>query len=180
MKQYQFNDVLYMKRKNVIQVENKEKESVGFIKKADISGSEKSSVVSFTAHAHNESEIKIGIKKRRIKNLLVGTYIIETEEKTYFLKDKPGNSLLYFCVVGNIDGQDIRIEENWSSEIEVKIDQIHIATIKANEFTFKTTILTEDNICESSLLFAVVVLMHFMYKIYKNESEFIENILFDE
>jgi len=177
MKQYQFNDVVYMKKKNAIQVENREKESVGTIGKADISGCEKRSVVSFTAH--KGSEIKIGIKKRNITNLLVATYIIKTEEKTYFLKDKPGNSLLYFCVVGNIDGQDIRIEENWSSEIEVKIDHIHIATIKANEFTFKTTILTEDNIYESSLFFAVTILMYFMYKIYKNEYEFIEDILFD-
>lgn len=158
-------------------MENREKESVGTIEKADITGCEKRSVVSFTAH--KGSEIKIGIKKRNIKNLLVATYIIETEEKTYFLKDKPGNSLLYFCVVGKIDEQDIRIEENWSSEIEVKIDQIHIATIKANEFTLKTTILTEDNIYESTLLFAVTILMYFMYKIYKNESEFVENILFD-
>ena len=78
------------------------------------------------------------------------------------MKDKPGNSLLYFCVVGNIDGQDIRIEENWSNEIEVKIDQIHIATIKTNEFTFKTTIFIEDNIYESSLLFAVIILMYFI------------------
>src|SRR5690625_682252 len=177
MKQYQFKDVLYMGKKNVIQVENNKRESVGNIEKADISGCEKGNVVSFTAH--NGSQIKIGIKKRNIKNLLVATYIIETEEETYFLKDKLGNSLLYFCVVGNIDGQDIRIEENWNSEIEVKIDQIHIATIKANEFTLKTTILVEESIYETSFLFAVIVLMYFMYKIYKNESEFIENILFD-
>lgn len=103
MKKYQFNDVRYMKKKNAIQVENREKESVGTIEKADITGCEKRSVVSFTAH--KGSEIKIGIKKRNIKNLLVATYIIETEEKTYFLKDKPGNSLLYFCVVGKIDEQ---------------------------------------------------------------------------
>src|SRR5690625_6974540 len=141
MKQYQFNDVVYMKKKNAIQVENREKESVGTIGKADISGCEKRSVVSFTAH--KGSEIKIRIKKRNITNLLVATYIIKTEEKTYFLKDKPGNSLLYFCVVGNIDGQDIRIEENWRSEIEVKIDNIHIATIIANEFKFKSTIINK-------------------------------------
>ncbi|MFC0015477.1 MULTISPECIES: hypothetical protein [Allobacillus] len=177
MKQYQFNDVVYMKKQNAIQVENSEKESVGSIKKADISGCEKRSVVSFTAH--KGSKIKIGIKKRNIMNLLVATYIIKTEEKTYFLKDKPGNSLLYFCVVGNIDGQEIRIEENWNSDIEVKIDHIQIATIKTDEFTYKTTILTEDSIFESSLLFAVTILMYFMYKIYKNESEFIEGILFD-
>lgn len=177
MKQYQFNDVLYMQKKHAIQVENMAKESVGIIEKAVILGCEKRSVLSFTAQ--KGSEIKVGIKKRNIKNLLVATYIIETEEKTYFLKDKPGNSLLYFCVVGNVDGQDIRIEENWSSEIEVKIDKIHVATIKPNEFTFKTTILTEDNMDESSLLFAVIILMYFMYKIYKNESEFFENLLFD-
>jgi len=62
----------------------------------------------------------------------------------------------------------------------VKIDKIHIATIKANEFTFKTTIFIEDNIYELSLFFAVIILMYFMYKIYKNESEFTENILFDQ
>lgn len=66
-----------MGKKNVIQVENNEKESVGNIEKADILGCEKGNVVSFTVH--NGSQIKIGIKKRNIKNLLVATYIIETE-----------------------------------------------------------------------------------------------------
>lgn len=151
-----------MNKRNAIQVENREKESIGTIEKADILGCEKGNVVSFTAH--KGSTIKIGIKKRNIKNLLVATYVIKTEEKTYFLKDKPGNSLLYFCVVGNIEGQDIRIEENWNNEIEVKIDRVHMATIKASESTFKTTILTEDNIYESSVLFSVTILMYFMYK----------------
>jgi len=61
----------------------------------------------------------------------------------------------------------------------VKIDNIHVSTIKANDFTFKTTIFIEDNINESTLLFAVIILMYFMYKVYKNESEFIENLLID-
>ena len=177
MKQYQFNDVLYMNKKKVIQVENKEKERIGTIEKATISGCEKGSAVSFTSH--KGFGIRMGIKKRNIKNLLAAAYVIETEEKTYYLKDKPGNSLLYFCVVGNIDGQNIRIEENWGGEIEVKIDQIPIATIKSNELTLKTIVHTEDDINETSLLFAVIILMYFMYKIYKNESEFIENLLFD-
>ncbi|GIN59888.1 hypothetical protein J8TS2_42070 [Lederbergia ruris] len=55
----------------------------------------------------------------------------------------------------------------------------HIATIKPDDFSFKTIILVEDNISETSTFFAGTVLMYFMYKIYKNESEFIESILFD-
>jgi len=177
MKQYQFNDVPYMKKEKAVAVENEEKGIIGRIEEAAISGCEKKHVFSYTNN--NGYTVRMGIKKRSIKNLLVATYVIKTERNNYFLKDKPGNSLLYFCVEGDIDGKDIRIEENWSKEIEVKIGQIHIATIKTNDLTLKTTILTEDNIWESSIHFAVTVLMYFMYKIYKNESEFIESVLFD-
>lgn len=177
MKRYQFKDVLYMKKGKVLTVENEEKESIGFIEKADIPECEKGHVFSFTAN--DGATVVMGIKKRGIKNFLVATYVIRAEEKSYTLKDKAGNSLLYFCVQGDIDGRNIRFEENWSKEIEVKIDQTHRATIKLDDFSCKTIILVEDNICESSLLFGVTVLMYFMYKIYKDESEFVESILFD-
>lgn len=177
MKQYQFKDALYMSKRKIITVENEEKERIGIIKKAHISGCEEGHVFSFTAD--DGVPVVMGIKKRGIKNFLVATYVIKMKEKTHALKDKAGNSLLYFCVEGDIDGQNIRIEENWSEEIEIKIDQTHIAILKANDLTFKTSILIEDNISESSIFFAIAVLMYFMYKIYKNESEFIESILFD-
>lgn len=177
LKRYQFKDVLFMKKGKTLTVENDEKEFVGIIEKADVSECEKGHTFSFIIDGG--TPVVIGIKKRSIKNFLVATYIIKTEGKTYALKDKVGNSLLYFCVEGDIDGQTIRIEENWSEDIEVKVDQTLIATIKANELTFKTTIFIENNISKSSILFAVTVLMYFMYKIYKSESEFIENILLD-
>lgn len=161
----------------MIQVENSDKESVGMIEKADLPGCEKRSAMSFTTYTG--SKIQMGIKKRTVKNFLVATYLIESEEGSYVLKDKPGNSLLYFCVVGKMNDQDIRIEENWNNEIEVKIDKNHVATIKTNEFTFKTTIFMEDTVSELSVLFAVIILMYFMYKVYKNETDVIENILFD-
>lgn len=177
MKRYQFKDVLYMKKGRALPVANEEKESIGFIEKADISGCEKG--LAFTFTANDGTTVAMGIKKRDIKNFLAATYVIRTEGETYTLEDKAGNSLLYFCVIGDIDGKNIRIEENWSKEVEVKVDQTHIATIKPDDFSFKTIILVEDNISEASTFFAVTVLMYFMYKIYKNESEFIENILFD-
>ncbi|MDY0404169.1 hypothetical protein P5G51_000985 [Virgibacillus sp. 179-BFC.A HS] len=177
MKRFEFKDALYIKKGKVLPVANEEREHIGFIEKVDISGCEKGHGFTFTDN--DGTTVAIGIQKRGIKNLLAATYLIKTTNETYTLKDKVGNSLLYFCVEGNIDGKNIRVEENWSKEVEVKVDHTHIATIRPADFSFHTIILVEDNLCESSILFAVVVLMYFMYKIYKNESEFIEDILFD-
>lgn len=177
MKQYHFKDVLYMGKGKVLPVENEKKESIGYIEKEDISGCEKGGSFSFTFN--DGTTVVMRIEKRSIKNFLVATYIIKMEGKTYTLKDKAGNSLLYFCVVGEIGGKNIRIDENWSEEVEIKIDGTHIATIKPDDFSFKTRILLEENFDESSTFFAVSVLMCFMYKIYKKEAAFIENLISD-
>ena len=57
---------------------------------------------------------------------------------------------------------------------------IHLTTHLWNNEIAKTLILPLSNksISESYRKW-VIILMYFMYKIYKNESEFIENILFD-
>lgn len=167
-----------MKKGRALTVDNEEKETVGIIEKEDIAGCEKGHVFSFTAN--DGAKIVMGIKKRGIKDFLVAKYVVKMAEETYMLKDKVGNNLLYFCVEGNIEGENIRVEENWSREIEVKVSKTHIATIKpSNDLSFKTIILIGTHIHEKSIYFAISVLMYFMYKIYKNESDFIENILFD-
>lgn len=177
MKRYQFKDVIYMKKGKVIPVINEEKESSGFVEKADIPECEKGHA--FTFIANDGTTVAMGIKKRKIKDFLTATYVIRTEKETYTLKDKAGHSLLYFCVAGDIDGKPIQIEENWSGDIEVKVEQTHVATIKTDDFSLKTDVLVEKHISEQSLFFPITILLYFMYKVYKNESEFIEDILFD-
>lgn len=177
MKQYHFEDVLYMKKGRILHVKNEKRESIGHIKKEDISECEKGG--SFSLTFNDETTVVMGIEKRSLKNFLVATYIIKMEGMTYALKDKAGNSLLYFCVLGEIDGKNIQIYENWSEEVEVKIDGTHIATIKPDNFSFKTRILIDDNFDESCTFFAVTVLIYFMYKIYKKETAFIENLISD-
>lgn len=177
MKAYQFTDVLYMREKKVIKVENKDKETIAVIKKAFIPDCEKNTTVSFTKVGG--TEVRVGIKKRTLKNFISSSYIIESDTQTYRLKDKPWNSLLYFCAEGDISGDKLLIEENWSGELEVKVNGLHSARIKTNELTLRTSLFIEDSVPESSLLFSIIVLMYFMYKIYKQESEFIEEILFD-
>lgn len=176
MKQYHFKDVLFMRKEKALAVENAEKELIGYIKKTDIPECEKGHAFSFTTN--DEITVMLGIKKRGIKDLLVAPYIVRSEGQDYKLKDRVGNSLLYFCVEGDIDGKSIKIEENWSGDVEVKVDGTHIATVKVNDLTLKTTIHIEEDIYESSILFAITILMYFMYKIYKNESGFIEELIF--
>ncbi|HLR07718.1 MAG TPA: hypothetical protein VK136_00425 [Bacillota bacterium] len=133
MRKYYFKDVLFMNKKKTLVVENDMKECVGYIKKADMVKCEKGHAFSFSIN--DDRSIQMGIQKRRIKDLLVPTYMIHMEDRQYNLRDKPIKNLLYFCVEGDIDGQSIKIEENWNGHIEVRADDTHIATIKLNEFT---------------------------------------------
>lgn len=177
MKPYYLKDVLFMQKEKALIVENDKSDRIGYIKMIDMDNCEERHSFSFTTD--KDHTVMMGIKKRNITNFFVATYLIRTKKKDYILKDRVGNNFLYFCVNGNINNQSIRIEENWSGNIEIKVDNLHIATLKTNEFSIKTTILIKNDIDEKSILFAVTILMYFMYKIYKNESELIENLLFD-
>lgn len=177
MKQYHLSDVLFMGKEKAIAVENEGNKQVGFIKKIAMPECEKGHAFSFTTN--NTSIVRVGIKKRGIKDLFVPSYLIQTNDKNYRLKDKAGNNLFYFCVEGKMDEQSIRVEENWSGDVEINVNGSNYALIRSNDFTLKTTIEFVDDIRESSALFGVTLLMYFMYKIYKNESEFMEEMLFD-
>src|SRR5690625_3982359 len=177
MSKYYFKDALFMNKKKVLSVVNDMKECVGYIKKAEMDKCEKGHTFSYSIN--DDQTVRMGIQKRGIKSLFVPTYLIDMEDKKYTLKDQPVKNLLYFCVEGEIDGQIIKIEEKWSGDIEVKVDDDQIATIILNELTFKTTIHIVNHIKETSILFAITILMYFMFKIYKDESEFIKELLFD-
>src|SRR5690625_3171123 len=178
MRKFYFRDVLFMNKKKVLAVENDMNEHVGYVKKVDMDKCEKGHAFSYSTKAKDDETVRMGMQKRGIKNLFVPTYLIDIDDKKYTLKDKPVKNLLYFCVEGEIDGQIIKIEENWSGHIEVRVDDVKIATIILNELTFKTSIQLVNNIKETSILFAITILMYFMFKIYKDESEFIQELLF--
>ena len=76
-----------------------------------------------------------------------------------------------------MEGHDILIEENWSGDLEVKLNKVKVAKIKVGEFSLKTTFQFDDTIEENSPLFALTILMYFMFQIYEDEAEVIENLL---
>jgi len=176
MKKYQFKDVLFMRKKSIITVEDEQQSPVGSIKLTKLSGCEQRHSFSFTI---GENEVvKMGIKKRGITNLLVATYILYINGKKYILKDKVGNNLLYFCVDGQIEEENIRVEENWRGDMEVKVDGRQVAIVKGDKWSGETKVhINADD--DSPLLLAITILMYFMYKIYNDEADFIENLIFD-
>src|SRR5699024_12051989 len=95
---------------------------------------------SFSFNTEKETTTRMVIKKRGIKNILTATHIVESSKEHFTLKDKPGNSLLYFCVEGIINEQTVRIEENWDKELEIKVNNEHVALVKQHEWTLKTNI----------------------------------------
>jgi|SRR5690625_360239 len=178
MREYHFKDVLFKNKKKTIIVENAKQEHIGSVQMIDIEGCEQGS--SFSYAPANEKIVQMGIQKRRLKNILFPLYTIKRGSQTYTFRDKPGYNLLYFCVVGKINDQTVTFEENWNGDIDLKIDNVQRATIKMNEFTLKTTILVDQTINETSIFFAVTVLIYFMFKIYEDEAELIQELLLDD
>jgi len=177
MKPYHLNDVFLTIGDQAITVENEAKKNIGSIRQAIMPACEKGHAFSFTSQ--DDFSVMMGIKKRGIRNFLVATYFVQFNEKNYVLKDKIGNHLFYFCVTGNIEDKEIKVAENWSGDVEVMIDRTRIAIIKPGDIISKAILYMKDDIHESSPYFGISILMYFMYKIYKNESDFIEELLFD-
>jgi len=176
MNKYHFKNKVLKSKGKVMVVENVHKDSIGYIKKTDLIDCERGSVFSYTVH--NGGTFVMGIKKRGFKNILTPTYLIQTNEKSYTLKDKAWNNLLYFCVTGRMNGYGISIEETWSGDLEVTLDQEQIAIIQTNNLRMNTILIKKD-ISETSIFFATIILMYFMYKIYKDEADFVEDLLFE-
>lgn len=91
MKTYHFKDAIIMHKKKKIAVENDRREKVGYIQAVEMDGCEKRSSFSFTSH---EYSVKMGIQKRKVKNLLAPTYVIRTVDEQFTLKDNFGKNLL--------------------------------------------------------------------------------------
>ncbi|GIP62447.1 hypothetical protein J32TS6_10020 [Virgibacillus pantothenticus] len=175
MRTYYLKDVIYFSSKKAIPVTTDINE-IGYIRKTISDTLEKDSVFSYIS-ADEQDYFVLGMKQNGWKRLVLAEYQLCTESIQYDFKDKLGSNILYFCVVGNMDGQDILIEENWSGDLEIKVNKLRVAKIKIGTFSLKTTFQFEDTVEENSPIFALTILMYFMFKIYQEEAEWVEGLL---
>lgn len=123
------------------------------------------------------SQVTMGMKKRKLADLNIAKYILVSNDGTTVFKERAGSNLLRFRVDGKIDNDFISIEENKEGGMESILNNVSVITVIDGYGNDKTVIETVDDIDEHSTMFAVSALMFFMYKLYKRESWYIEEML---
>lgn len=178
MNLYRIQNFIHFPKNKILSLVNAEGEQVGGLTRVEQSSFEKSHAFCFTSDTTKE-DIIVGIRKSGLKRLLQTEYEVVTADATHRLAEKVGNNVFYFCVTGELDGQTLLIEENWSGNLEVRVNRRKVAYVKQKPNDFATLFQIDEEIDPASPLFGVIVLFSFMFRIYKKESDFIESIITD-
>ncbi|WP_088810144.1 MULTISPECIES: hypothetical protein [Listeria] len=116
-------------------------------------------------------------KNTGIKRFILAEYEFYYEGKRFELKDKVGNSMLYFSVIAEFLDQKILIEENLNEDVDLHANDKLLATILTGDSFFTISFSFDDNVDTHSHLFVLLVLMYFMLKIYKDETGVVDDII---
>lgn len=165
----------FSNQKTNIDVKNNDNDKIGTIKRIELEGCEKNH--SFSFQHLNGDYVNIGIKKRSMKEMLAPKYSIVTNNNYYELKDNAWKNILYFSVSGLVDEETITIEENWKGDIETKLNDKRVGVVSFGIMSSQINIRVDKQIDTSSLLFAIIIVFPFMFKIYEDEAGFFETII---
>lgn len=160
-------------------IEREDQTIVGHLLRHQETSYEKHRSFRFESQSQQSSHT-IGILDTGWKRMWLTEYLLTSNDQAWHLKEKAGNHLLYFCLDGQFDQDSIRIEENWSQQIEIKLNGTLFATIDFQSHPKGTLFEFEEPILESSPLFTLVISMALFYRVYKKEHDFIEEWLTDE
>ncbi|AKG74511.1 hypothetical protein [Salinicoccus halodurans] len=174
MKEYQFQATIEPDDHRSVKIINDMERVVGHIEKDVLRKCEERYTYAFTPL--DGSKVIVGLKRRKFKDLNIANYIIAAGETTMFLKERAGKNLLHFRVKGHVGENHMYIKEDEEGNMNVFIDRGKAAVVNEHSAE-KISIIIEDKIEENSVVFAVVILMFFMFKLYKRESWYIEELL---
>jgi len=174
MKEYQFQATIEADDHKLVQVVDDKGGSAGFIEKDSLMKCEEKHTYSFTSK--EGSKVIVGLKRRKFRDLNIANYIIAAGDTTIILKEKAGKNLLRFRVKGHIGENHMYIKEDEEGNMDVFINR-HKAAVITEYSPEKIITAIDDEIEENDVVFAVVILMFFMFKLYKRESWHIEELL---
>ena len=174
MEQFTYKIQIQNKKQNVVIIDDDDK-VYGSIQRSVLRNCDKRSTFQFLSSSGDK--VVLGMKKRRFRDLNVASYIVQSDNYEFKLKERPGSNLLYFKVDGKFDNKYITLAEDWKGNLEVYYHASHVVTIIEDPVSGETTIALGEKFEVNSLSFIIGVLMFFMYKTYKREDWYIERAL---
>lgn len=174
MKEYQFQATIEPDNYRSVKVINDNDEAIGCIEKDVLKKCEEKYTYSFTKM--DGHKVTLGLKRRKFRDLNIANYIIASEGRTIFLKEKAGKNLLRFRVKGKVDSRQVYIKEDEEGNMIVLIDGRLTSTVVEHS-PEKVAITVEDDVKEDDIIFGIMILMFFMFKLYKREPWHIEELL---
>src|SRR5699024_1415313 len=149
-----------------IKIQNSNNEFVGDIFKATVSGCDDKNTYGFK-HA-NGLEVILGLQLRRFKDFNVAKYTVECQGEHFTLKEKKLRNFMNFQVDGVINDQSYVFKDDKEVTLIMYKNNDLIATMDD-----RNIYVEEVSYLETGLL----VLMYFMYKLYKREDYHLARLL---
>src|SRR5699024_12381352 len=112
------------------------------------------------------------MQKRRFHDLNVASYIIQSANYEFKLKERPGSNLLYFKVDGKFDNKYITLAEDWNGNLEVYYHASHVMTVIEDPVSGETEIDLGENFVESSLNFIIGDLILLLYTLLLRDTSY--------
>lgn len=174
MQQLKYDITIIDKKQNVV-ISDDAGEEYGTIMRSVLRNCDKRHTYQFVDPGGDK--VVIGMKKRRFRDLNVASYIVQSDNYEFKLKERPGTNLLYFKVGGKFDNKHITLDEDWQGNLEVYFHGSHVLTVIEDPVTSETRINLSGKFNTKSFPFIIGVLMFFMFKAYKREDWYIERAL---
>lgn len=160
--------------RNVV-VEDAEGKLVGTIKNAVAEKCDVRNTYSFTNY--DDDELILALKLLRFWDWNVGKYFVISSKGTEIIKETPGHNLILFRAEGKIDGERFVAKETNDGKLKMLLDKKTICKIEEKPGRVGAFIDMSEDIDELSKIFAVCVLMYFMFKQYLRQSSMLEDVL---
>lgn len=172
---------------------------VGRITRGEIDGCERAGTFRF--EPLGGAATQVGVRRMTARTvlgrLLRPTYDVTHGSERWEFKDLPGENILYFAVDGEVAGRRLTVREDWDGSVEVVArepgggarreiarftpgDVLTRTAIRIDEAALSGTALerTDGADPRGTALFGTLVLLPFLYRVYRQESGLVDELFF--
>lgn len=156
-------------------VEDEKGKLVGTIHNAEAEKCDIRNTYSFTNN--DDDQYILALKLLRFWDLNVGKYFVISGDTTEVIKEIPGQNLILFRAEGKIDAERFVAKETNDGHLKLLLDKKTVCTIEEQPGVVGAFIEMYEDVDENSKVFAICVLMYFMFKQYLRQPSVLDDVL---